>query len=108
MTAAADTLAAAGPLGLALDAMARAHLERTGCEVLTYDAALDELIPDGAWTFPWAGERRWDVSITKRGELFGFGEDVEVVMVIDALVEAGVWREVDGVGFVLKAAGATA
>lgn len=106
--ASAAILAAVGPLGLALDVLARECLARTGCEVVPYDVAIDGLIPDDEWTFPWTGDKPWTIGITKCGELFGFGHDVEVAMVISALVEAGIWREVEGVGFALEHGGAPA
>lgn len=106
--ATAAVLAAVGPLGLALDVLAREYVKRSGCEVLPFDVAIDELIPDDGWTFPWTGDKPWTIGITKCGELFGFGHDVEVAMVISALVEAGIWREVEGMGFALENMGTPA
>jgi len=96
----AATLAAAGPLGLALDVMARAHLERANTAVIDYDTACD-LVTE--WTIPIRGAS-WTLGATCGWA----GEDVGVDHVIDALVEAGIWREVGGAGFALLPLEATA
>lgn len=89
-------IAAVGPLGLALWVVSIAYCNRNLTDGFIPRSVADRLVD---WTHPDDEGRPWLLGITKSKDsdaTFSPGCDVDSSLVIDTLLEGGIWHEVQG------------
>jgi hypothetical protein len=75
----------AGPLGIAMQVAALCY-----CNQYLTDGFIPRSVVAGLLNLEGIGMRMWD------GELFGGGEDATWVLIVEDLIESGLWEEVEG------------